>query len=61
MYHQHWDCNELPPARARMLVRGPQGKPGEEGKQGEQGAEGKGAYEGAREAGYTGTEEQFYG
>lgn len=61
MNHHHWDCNELPPARARMLVRGPQGKPGEEGKQGEQGAEGKSAYEGAREAGYTGTEEQFYG
>ena len=61
MHNHHWDCNELPPARARMLVRGPQGKPGEEGKQGEQGAEGKGAYEGAREAGYTGTEEQFYG
>lgn len=61
MHNKHWDCNELPPARARMLVRGPQGKPGEAGKQGKQGAEGKGAYEGAREAGYTGTEEQFYG
>lgn len=61
MYHQHWDCNELPPARARMLVRGPQGKPGEEGKPGDKGAAGKSAYQGAREAGYTGTEEQFYG
>lgn len=61
MHNHHWDCNELPPARARMLVRGPQGKTGEEGKPGEQGAAGKSAYEGAREAGYTGTEEQFYG
>lgn len=61
MHNNHWDCNELPPARARMLVRGPQGKPGESGKPGSKGEAGKSAYEGAREAGYTGTEKQFYG